>query len=127
MDDLRRCAGTFSARLTDAGQRRTRGATLPPNGECAGFQSRDAFHDVRPRWATAIRAASARPWSLFLASSACCGGKQLQRLLSRRFLVLAGQMQPTLPGRSFDQDHRDRAQRDHRFDGADGAAVREST
>ena len=30
---LRRCAGTFSTRPTDAGQRKTRAATLPPNGE----------------------------------------------------------------------------------------------
>ena len=34
-DDLRKCAGTFSTRLTDAGQCRTRAATLPPNGEWA--------------------------------------------------------------------------------------------
>src|SRR6516225_2049894 len=35
-ENLRRYAGTFSTRRTEAEQFRTRAATLPPNRECAG-------------------------------------------------------------------------------------------
>jgi hypothetical protein len=43
------------------------------------------------------------------------------------FFVFARKMQPSLPGGSLNQDHRDRAQCDHRFDGANGPAVGKST
>ena len=52
--------------------------------------------------------------------------KQLQSSLPAAFLVLAGEMPESFPDRRLDDGHRDRAQRDRRFDRADRTAVFET-
>src|SRR5262249_18121385 len=64
---------------------------------------------------------------IFLARECCMSGwKQLQGLLSRTFLVLAGQFPEPFPSWRLDDFDRDRAQCDCCFDGADGASVFET-
>jgi hypothetical protein len=52
--------------------------------------------------------------------------KYLQGALPAGFLLLARQLVETLPNARFDDGDRNPNQCDHRFDGADGAAIFES-
>ena len=52
--------------------------------------------------------------------------KYFQSALPACFLLLAGQLVETLPDRRLDDGHRNLAQRDRRFDGADGAPIFET-
>ena len=50
----------------------------------------EALHSARSNLATVINAASARPWSLFLANSTCCEGNSWSALCLAASLSLPG-------------------------------------